>query len=418
MKRNVLIGVILLAIVLVIVIVGAIIRNRKGSSAGVPYTTAKVERGNIEIAVSATGTVEPISSVDVKSKASGEIIAVPVEAGERIKKGALIAKVDPTDVKNAYDQVKADLDVAVVARKQAELDLKRQQGLYDKGLSSDKDLEDAQMVAEKARAAEVKARVALILAAKQLNDTVLRSPMDGVVLVKNVNTGQIIASGISAVSGGTTIATIADLSRVYVRSNVDETDIGKAAVGQKVRIKPDAYPDSVLSGKVEAIAPQSTTVQNVTTFQITCTVENKNGLLFSGMNVSTEIVAAERDDVLTVPLAAVKDFSELMTLGPQLGLQPPRRPEGGAAELRAPIGGPEGFGNPGGPGGKVAFVMNNGKVEPRRVEVGLKNLDRCEIKSGLAEGEEVLVFRSTGSKSGDKFGQRMPQMGIPGLKKQ
>jgi len=418
MKRKVWVGVIVLAIVLVVVIVGAIIRNRKSSSAGVPYTMAKVERGNIEISVSATGTVDPITYVDVKSKASGEIIVMPVQAGDRIRKGALIAKIDPTDVKNQYDKAKADLDMAVASRKQAELDLKRQQELHDKGLSSDKDLESAQITLEQAKAGEVDARVTLTLVAKQLHDTVLLSPMDGVVLVKNVNVGQIISSGISAVSGGTTIATIADLSTVYIHSGVDETDIGKVAIGQKVRVTPEAYPDSVLEGKVEAIQPQATTVQNVTTFQVTCIVENKNGLLFSGMNVSTEVVAAERDDVLTVPLAAVKDFSELKTLAPKLGLKRPQRAEGGAtasaAEIHIPRRGQGRSGKPGGPGGKMVLVKNNGKIEPRRVEVGLQNLDRCEITGGVAEGDDVLVI--TGSKSGSQSfpgGRRMG--GIPGL---
>ncbi len=415
MKRKGWVGVIVLAIVLVVVIVGTIIRNRKSSSAGVPYTTAIVERGNIEISVSATGTVDPVSKVEVKSKASGEIIAMPVEAGDLIKKGALIAKVDPTDVKNQYDQVKADLDVAVVAQKQAELDLKRQRELYDKGLSSDKELETAQMAAEKAQADGVRARVALNLASERLKDTVLRSPMDGIVLTKDVDKGQIISSGISSVSGGTTIATIADLSLVYIRSDVDETDIGKVKVGQTVRITPEAYPDSILEGKVESIAPQSKTVQNVTTFEVTCKVENRSGLLYSGMNVSSDIVAEGREDVLSIPVAAVKDFSELRTLGPKLGFKRPQRAEGGASasDTSKPR---RGRGQNGKPGGKMVLVMNNGKIEPRRVEVGLRTLDRWEIKSGIAEGDDVLVIRSEKGSSSNALTSRMRRMGgIPGL---
>jgi len=320
-------------------------------------------------------------------------------------------------VRNQYDQAKADLDVAVVARKQAELDLKRQRELYDKSLSSDKELETAQMAVEKAKADEVRARVALNLSSERLKDTVLRSPMDGIVLTKDVDKGQIISSGISSVSGGTTIATIADLSRVYIRSDVDETDIGKVSVGQKVRITPEAYPDSVLEGKVESIAPQSKTVQNVTTFEVTCKVENKSGLLFSGMNVSTDVVAEEREDVLSVPVAAVKDFSELRTLAPKLGLKRPQGHEGGAADSNARR---RGQGHPGKTvGGKVVLVKVNGKIESRRVEVGLRTLDRCEIKSGLQEGDEVLVIRSEKGSNSDAFTGRMQRMGgIPGLRRQ
>ncbi len=415
MKRKAWIGVIVIAAVLVIL--GVVIRKGKGTPAGVAYTTAKVERGDIEISVSATGTVDPVSKVEVKSKASGEIIAMPVEAGDRIKKGALIARVDPTDVRNQYDQAKADLDVAVVSRKQAELDLKRQRELYEKGLSSDKELETAQLLAEKAQADGVRARVALNLASERLKDTVLRSPMDGIVLTKDVDKGQIISSGISSVSGGTTIATIADLSLVYIRSDVDETDIGKVKAGQTVRITPEAYPDSILAGRVESIAPQSKTVQNVTTFEVTCKVENKSGLLFSGMNVSTDVVAEERENVLTVPLGAVKDFSELRTLGPKLGLKRPNRPEGGAAEARALR---EGQDRSRRPTGKMVLVKANGKIEPRRVETGLRNWDLCEITSGLAEGEEVLVIRSeSGPRGGDRFTRQMQRMsGIPGLRRQ
>jgi HlyD family secretion protein len=416
MKRKVWIGIIVIAVVLVLVAVGARITNRPAKAP--VYSTARVERGRIEVSVSATGTVDPVTKVEIKSKASGEIIEMPVEAGDRIKKGALIAKVDPTDVRNQYDQAKADLDVAVVARKQAELDLKRQRELYEKSLSSDKELETAQMAAEKAQADGVKARVALNLASERLKDTVLRSPMDGIVLTKDVDRGQIISSGISSVSGGTTIAMIADLSLVYIHSDVDETDIGKVKEGQTVRITPEAYPDSVLKGKVESIAPQSKTVQNVTTFEVTCKVENKSGLLFSGMNVSTDVVAEEREDVLTVPLAAVKDFSELRTLGPKLGLKRPQRAEGGAADSNARRGKQ---GHPGkAVGGKVVLVKVNGKIEPRRVETGLRNWDLCEITSGLSEGEEVLVIRSeSGSQSGDRFTRQMQRMGgIPGLRRQ
>ena len=416
MKRKAWIGIIVIAVVLVLVAVGARIAKRPAKAP--VYSTAKVERGRIEVSVSATGTVDPVTKVEIKSKASGEIIEMPVEAGDRIRKGALIAKVDPTDVRNQYDQAKADLDVAVVARKQAELDLKRQRELYDKGLSSDKELETAQMAAEKAQADGVKARVALNLASERLKDTVLRSPMDGIVLTKDVDKGQIISSGISSVSGGTTIATIADLSLVYIRSDVDETDIGKVKKGQTVRITPEAYQDSVLEGKVESIAPQSKTVQNVTTFEVTCKVENKSGLLFSGMNVSTDVVAEEREDVLSVPVAAVKDFSELRTLGPKLGLKRPKRAEGGASvsDTSNPR---RGRGQNGKSGGKVVLVKVNGKIEPRRVEVGLRTLDRCEIKSGLQEGDEVLVIRSEKGSNSDAFTGRMQRMGgIPGLRRQ
>jgi len=415
MKRKAWIGIIVIVVVLIIVVIGVRVARRPAKAPA--YSTARVERGRIEVSVSATGTVDPVTKVEIKSKASGEIIEMPVEAGDRIKKGALIAKVDPTDVRNQYDQAKADLDVAVVARKQAELDLKRQRELYDKSLSSDKELETAQMAVEKAKADEVRARVALNLSSERLKDTVLRSPMDGIVLTKDVDKGQIISSGISSVSGGTTIATIADLSRVYIRSDVDETDIGKVSVGQKVRITPEAYPDSVLEGKVESIAPQSKTVQNVTTFEVTCKVENKSGLLFSGMNVSTDVVAEEREDVLSVPVAAVKDFSELRTLAPKLGLKRPQGHEGGAADSNARR---RGQGHPGKTvGGKVVLVKVNGKIESRRVEVGLRTLDRCEIKSGLQEGDEVLVIRSEKGSNSDAFTGRMQRMGgIPGLRRQ
>jgi multidrug efflux pump subunit AcrA (membrane-fusion protein) len=144
-------------------------------------------------------------------------------------------------------------------------------------------------------------------------------------------------------------------------------------------------------------------------------VENKSGLLFSGMNVSTEVVADEREDVLSVPVSAVKDFSELRTLGPKLGLKRPQRAEGGASasDTSNPR---RGRGQNGKPGGKMVLVMNNGKIEPRRVEVGLRTLDLWEIKSGIAEGDDVLVIRSEKGSSSDALTGRMRRMGsIPGL---
>jgi HlyD family secretion protein len=389
----------LIAIIVIVVLVVVLLffnpfkKSESNENSATRRSTATVQRGNLTIAINSTGVIEPTLTVELKSKASGEIIELPVEEGDLVKKGQLIARLDQTTAKNDFDQAQADLEVAQVALSQAEKQLQRQEQMYERQLISESDYENAILAKEQANSNLVRAKTALEYARERLSDTIIKSPIDGIVLTKFVEKGQIIASGISAVTGGTTIATVADMSRAYVRTSVDEVDIGQISSNQKATVIAETYPDREFSGEVLRIHPLAKVEQNVTTFDVTIEVDNSEGLLMAGMNASVEIVAGFRENVLLVPREALTDARSIARM---VGFNPvgagqrndTRRPEGGR-----PSGGPppgmmaERSSNP----KRMVIVIANGQEEPRDVEIGLSNFEKAEILSGLSEGDTVLT---------------------------
>jgi HlyD family secretion protein len=160
-------------------------------------------RGDLTVSISAVGAVEPIHAIEIKSKASGEIIELAFEEGDFVSEGELLVRLDPTTVRNEYDQAKADFEVAQVTLEQRGKDLKRQKDLYDRGLISETDYDAARLSYEEANSQHVRARAALSTNTERLEDTEIRSPISGLVLSRQVEEGQIISSGTSSVTGGT-----------------------------------------------------------------------------------------------------------------------------------------------------------------------------------------------------------------------
>lgn len=268
---------------------------------------AKVSRGNLELMVSANGVVQPINRVEIKSKASGQIEQLHFEEGQTVQKGDLLIALDQTTAKNDFEQAKADLAVAESNLKQQQNNFQRATELYEKKLIAEQDRDQAGVEKVRAEAQLVKARATLSSADERLRDTRVMSPITGVILSRSVSLGQIISSGTSNVSGGTTLATIADMDEVYIETNVDEVDIGKVQVGQSARVVADAYPDDAFTGEVIRIAPLGKTQQNVTTFNVIVLVRNVGGKLKAGMSTSVDVEIFKRQDVLLVPTEALKD---------------------------------------------------------------------------------------------------------------
>src|SRR4030067_861125 len=244
----------------------------------------------------------------------GLVIVILVVGYPFIKKGQVIAKLEQTTALNDYEQAKADMQVAKVTYDQKEKEFNRQSGLYNKQLISEQEFETSKLGLETAKSQLVRSEAVLSSAKERRDDTVLESPMDGIILKKYVEEGQVISSGISNVSGGTLIATLADLNSVYVKADVDETDIGKVDFNQKVVVIADAFPEERFIGKVLRIAPLGQVDQNITVFQVTSQVNNSRSLLKAGMNVTVEIIAQDLKDVLLVPNEAVKTEQEAVQL--------------------------------------------------------------------------------------------------------
>jgi HlyD family secretion protein len=377
-----------------------------------------VQRGDLTVSVNTTGIIEPITTVELKSKASGEIIELSVEEGDLITKGQIIARLDDMIARNAYRQAQADLEVAKVALSQALKQAKRQEELYAQGLLSEFDYEAALLAKEQGNSDLASAEVRMEDAKEQLSDTVIESPIDGVVLTKSVEKGQIIASGISEVSGGTTIVSVADMSRVYVKASVDEVDIGLISPGQNAVVIAETYPDREFRGHVLRIHPQAVVVLNVTTFDVTIEVDNSEGLLLSGMNASIEIIAGYKENILIAPREALTDARTIARLmGNETGPSEGGMSDGGGgmdAHARE-TGQPEHSGKP----VRMVLVVRNGQLTPRTVEIGLSSFEEAEIVSGLAEGDTVLTtMTSKALEDREEFVDRMKERNqLPGMER-
>lgn len=345
----------------VIIIAGGVYLYRSGQSGEaaenhLEYKEFTVTRGTFQTDVSASGVVTPIDRVEIKSKASGRIDELPIEEGDFVKKGQLICKLDPTDVQAEVDQAKANLDIAEAELTTAQNTYDRQNKLYEKGLISAEARDQASLSLAQAKGKMVSARVSLDQADTRLSETIVRSPIDGVILQKYVEVGQIIASGISNVSGGTPIADIASMAKVYVEAGIDEIDVGKVNIGQPAKVVAEAFPRLTFEGKIIRIAPEAKVEQNVTLFNVVIEVENRDGKLKSGMNATAEITIAKEDNVLLVPTLAL-----------------------------SPVEGPDSRFT------RRTFLKEGDQYVPAEIEIGLSDFKETVVQKGLKEGDIVGV---------------------------
>jgi HlyD family secretion protein len=403
-------------------------------------TKVTVERGSIFQAVASTGRVVSNLDVDIKCKASGEIITLPFDISQDVKKGDLLMELDPVNQVRSVDlaqvqvsqseakllQTQKNLEIAVQSLvtnreravalvKSAEIRAKdqrdkadRRQELLKQDLGSVEDFATVEMDAaqaendlsaariqteelklqeigldvkkqdvELAKAQLASDKISYDQAKQTLIDTKVISPMDGVVSALSVQKGMIIASAITNVGGGSTVLTISDLSRVFVLASVDESDIGKIELDQKVNVTADSYPGLVMHGKVVRIATRGVNTSNVVTFEVKIEVTGEQKkLLKPEMIASVQIISAEKEDVLVVPtLAVTRRGKDLVT----------------------------------------TVVDDKGVRTDRPIEVGLGDGDRWEVTGGLNEGETVLV-RSDEAQSKWRADQarQNPQMGLFG----
>jgi HlyD family secretion protein len=400
-----------------------------GSNAPPPVPTVEVRRQIIAVTAAADGVVEPIRKVEVKSKASGEVIEMLADTGDVVSEGQILLQLLPRDARNAYDQAAAELEAAKARADNARIQLERARNLARDGLVPSTELESAQLQATTARSDVVRTQKALDNAAERLAETTVRSPISGTVIARSVEVGQFISSAVSQVSGGTLLLTLADLNQVQVRSLVDEVDIGRIRAGQPVSIKVEAYPDHPFNGTVLKIEPQAVVQQNVTMFPVLTRIDNRENLLKPGMNAEVEISIERHENVLAVPNEAVKARDEAFVVARYLGIATPeggetagggrraRRSADGATSANAsPL---EGGGRRADGGGRVAFRAKPGDdagFELVEVETGLRNWELTEIKSGLAEGERVaLVPSGSQLRQSADWRDRMQRMrGLPG----
>ncbi len=380
-----------LAALCLAVLAGCTGRGESKEASSAPPETARAARQDLEIRAEASGQIEPVRIVEVKSKVSGELLRITVETGDEVRQGDLLAAVDPRDVRNSLAQMEADLELASARTATTEAQRRRAEELSKAGVLSTQDLENAQLEETNARAQLLKARTNLELAQEKMGDVTIRSPIGGTVIEKTVEQGQIIASASANVSGGTTLVKLADLATVRARALVDEVDIGGISPGQEATIEVEAYPGRVFRGRVNKIEPQAVVEQNVTMFPVLIDLPNPDGLLKPGMNAEVSVRVADRRGVVAVPNGAVVTLRDAPSAGAALGLDE-QQVRSSLAKLQgrdatAVAGAAGGGARPG-----VVFVQGANGPEPKAVLFGLADWDNTEVVSGLDENAEVYMI--------------------------
>jgi RND family efflux transporter MFP subunit len=269
-------------------------------------TDRRCQPPHIIVDAQANGTMEPIAIVDVKSKASGGITKMTVEAGTNVKPGDLIVQIDTRDVQNKYDQAKAMLDAANAKLQVSTANKARNEEMFKARVITPQEFEQVAVDFENAKSGLVNAQAHLALTKQSLEDATVKAPSEGTIITKNVSEGTVIAGATSSVSGGTTIVQMADLGVVRIRAFFNESDIGNVHPGEPANVTVDAYPDRRFSGVVQKIEPQAVVQQNVTMFPVLVNLENRERLLRPGMNGEVSVLIDARDNVIAVPNDAMK----------------------------------------------------------------------------------------------------------------
>jgi len=282
--------------------------------------TAVAAVRDITVSVQATGVLQPIKIVEIKSKASGEILHMPVDMGDYVEAGDLIAQIDTDILDQELKQVQADYESAVVRLDIAKSQYGRAQSLFAQDLISEDALETGQQDHANAEAQMLRSEASLDLAKERLADATVRAPSAGTIINKTVEEGQIIASSTNNVSGGTTLVQMADLSQLEIRTLVDEVDIGQVRGGLAVESRVEAFAGREFDGEVVKIEPRAVVQQSVTTFPVLSRIDNSDGKLLPGMNADVSIVVHRKPGVLTIPNEAVRTPSDAMEVQRMLGM--------------------------------------------------------------------------------------------------
>jgi HlyD family secretion protein len=387
--------------------------NHRADAGTTPsYRLGKVERGSVKSTVSATGTLGAVRTVEVGTQVSGQIAALYVDYNSHVKKGQLIARIDPILQEAAVQDAQAGLARANAVVTQTQLEFERSKKLHDQQIATDAEFNVAQSNYAQAKASLTSAQINLQRAKQNLAYTNIYSPIDGVVVERAMDVGQTVAASLSAPK----LFVIAnDLSRMQILASVDESDIGKIVAGQPVTFTVQSFPDRQFTGSVDQVRLNSTTLNNVVSYTAVVSVSNEDGKLLPGMTASVKLQTASADDVLTVSSTAlrftppegaktnepVRKARTDSTAAPStVAGTPPAGANGG--------GFPGGF--PGGPGGnnaprrprptgsqpgsmaKLWTVDAEGTLTPHFVKLGISDGQKTQITSrDLKEGESIVI---------------------------
>ncbi len=327
------------------------------------FSTAKVEKQNISTSITATGTIEPVTSVTVGTQVSGIVSKLYVDYNSIVKKGQVIAELDKTNLISELNRAKADLSSAQSTLNYETANYNRYKTLYDKGLVSANDYENARLSFDKAQQTVRSSRENVQKAQTNLGYATITSPIDGVVLSKSVEEGQTVAASFNTPE----LFTIAqDLTDMRVIADIDEADIGGVKEGQRVSFTVDAYPDDKFEGQVTQVRQQATTESNVVTYEVVISAPNNDLKLKPGLTANVTIYTLEKNDVLAAPAKALRFMPTEALLSEGQSIE----------DVEAPT--------------KV-WTLEGNVFKAHAVQVGTTNGMLTEIVGGISEGTEVLV---------------------------
>ena len=347
------------------------------------YKKQETTPERLEVSIEASGVIEAISSVEIKSKASGEVLFLGAEIGDFVDRGFMLAQIDQRTANNIVDQTKSDLEAAKVRLLNAESQYDRGIELHKQSSISDKEFEDIKENYAQAKSTLVRNEVSCENAKISLDDTEVKSPIDGTVISRPVEVGQVISSPTSAFGEGSILMMMADLSKVRVRALVDEIDVGKVKIGQSVSIKVAAYRDREFIGTVSKIEPKAYIQQNVTTFPVLIDINNEDNLLLIGMNTDVVIQILDKNVSLSVPTMSLRTRKDIYTAAAVLDIEK----ETIDNFLTKSVDG-ENFNS--------FIVIKDSKQGPYLswVKVGVSDLYNVEVVEGLNEGDVVYILPS------------------------
>lgn len=367
---------ILVVIVVVLAVVAFLLSGNKKKEQ-VQFNTAEVAPANIVNTVSATGTIEPVTSVTVGTQVSGIVSKLYVDYNSVVKKGQIIAELDKSNLTSELNSAKASLEQSKASLASAESSLsyqtanfRRNKALYQKGLISGNDYESARLSYQTALASVSSARDQVASAQEQvkkaqtnLSYATITSPIDGIVLSKSVEEGQTVAASFST----PTLFTIAkDLTNMQVVADVDEADIGNVKVGERVTFTVDAYPDNTFSGTVKQVRQEATTTNNVVTYSVVITAPNADLKLKPGLTATVTIYTQENKGVLSVPSKALRFTPEKETVG---GMKIKD-----IANAKNKV-----------------WTIEGNTVVAHRVNIGMTDGSHTQILSGIRRGAKVIT---------------------------
>ena len=329
----------------------------------VEFETAKVDKGNIHTTITATGTIEPVTSVTVGTQVSGIVSKLYVDYNSVVKKGQVIAELDKTNLISELTAQRANLSSAQSSLNYQQANYNRYKTLYDKGLVSANEYENALLQYNQAKEQVNTARESVQRAQTNLGYATITSPIDGVVLSKAVEEGQTVAASFNTPE----LFTIAqDLTDMRVIADIDEADIGGVKEGQRVTFTVDAFPEDQFEGSVTQVRQQATTESNVVTYEVVISARNNDLKLKPGLTANVTIYILEKNDVLAVPSKALRFMPNEAILK-----------EGQVIEdVEAP---------------RKLWTLEDNKFKAHKVETGITNGMMTEITGGISAGTEVLV---------------------------